>query len=489
MGIRTWCLALAAWPLLAQVPCERLAALRLKDTTITAAERVTLLPGRPVVAHCRVAFTLRPTADSEIEVELRLPDAASWNGKFLGVGGGGWVGSINVAGILNGVDLGYASASTDTGHVGQNAAFTLGHPEKVVDFAYRAVHVMTVSAKEILREHYGRPAKLSYWTGCSTGGRQGLMEAVRYPGDYDGIVAGAPANNQIELCGWRMALEVTALMDPSRSVSPQKLATLQEAVTRACDGLDGVKDGLLADPRRCRFDPGTLLCRGASTDDCLTAAEIESMRRGYAPVMKKSGEMIYPGLVPGNETGWQLLAGGRSEPNSLDGGMFRYVAHQDANWDWRSFDVERDVALAQQRAGFIEVEEPDLSAFRKRGGKLLIYHGWSDGGSGGAISPLNTIHYYERILQKMGPKQGDWLRLFLVPGMGHCGGGPGTDQFNALAALERWRELSLAPDQIPAAHVNENRRVTMTRPLCPYPLAATYRGIGSTNDAGNFVCR
>jgi feruloyl esterase len=408
---------------------------------------------------------------------------------MLGVGGGGWVGSTNRVGLSTGVAYGYATASTDTGHQGSGATFALGHPEKIVDFAYRAVHEMTLKAKAVINAHYGRPARLSYWQGCSTGGRQGLMEAIRYPEDYDGIIAGAPANNQIELCAWRMALEVTTLKDPARAISPAKLTVLHRAVLAACDTLDGVKDGFISDPRKCRFDPMTLLCRGSDQDGCLTAAQVETVNMAYAPARRKSGTLIYPGLVPGNEAGWLLVTNARQEPNSLDFGMFRYVAHQDPNWDWRTFDVERDTALAQQKAGFIEVTDPDFSAFRKRGGKLLLYHGWNDGGSGGAISPLNTINYYERILRKMGPKQDDWLRLFMVPGMTHCGGGPGPDQFNAIAVLERWRESGLAPDQFLAAHVANNRWVSMTRPVCAYPLTPVYKGIGVTNDAANFNCK
>jgi len=382
---------------------------------------------------------------------------------------------------------GYATTSTDTGHQGGSASFALGHPEKVVDFAYRAVHEMTVKAKAIVNAYYGRGVRLSYWQGCSTGGRQGLLEAQRYPEDYDGIIAGAPANNQIQLCAWRMAFIVAALKDPASAVPPAKTSLLNRAVLAACDALDGVTDGLLTDPRQCHFDPATLLCRGPEQDNCLTAAQLETVKMGYADVRKKNGELIYPGLPPGGETGW-MLPGPFKEPGGIDLGMFRYVAHQDPNWDWRTFDLERDTALAEERAGFMEATDPDLSKFKARGGKLLIYHGWTDGGSGGAISPLNTIQYYKSVLAKMGPNQNDWLRLFMVPGMAHCGGGPGPNQFNALAALERWRELATAPDVILATRVADNR-VDMTRPLCPYPQVAVYKGSGSTNDIGSFACR
>jgi len=484
---------------LAQTPCDQLKSLKLTDATITAAESAGpgafQLPGAPpnaaaplLPAFCRVAATLKPSVDSEIKIEVWLPDRGSWNGKYLAAGGGGWVGSINYGAMAAALQEGYATSSTDTGHTGGTADFAVGHPEKVTDFAYRAVHEMTVTAKAIMAAQYGRAPRLSYWTGCSTGGRQGLLEAQRYPADFDGIIAGAPANNQIQLSAWRFALETAALKDPARVVPLPKTAMLNRAVLAACDALDGVSDGFLSDPQKCRFDPAALLCRGPEGDNCLTAPQLESVKQAYAPASKKTGERIYPGLVPGSESGWALLAAVRPEPNGIDLGMFRYVAHEDAAWDWRSFDLDRDTALADKKAGSMTAVDPDLSAFQARGGKLLIYHGWNDGGSGGAISPLNTLDYFSSVLQRMGTNQENWLRLFMVPGMGHCGGGPGPSQFNALAALERWRESDIAPAQITAYHV-ENNRVTMTRPLCPYPQVAVYAGSGSTNDAANFACK
>jgi feruloyl esterase len=476
---------------LAQTPCERLKSIELPEAAVTQAEAVAFGPFEKLgvlPARCRVALTLKPSADSGIKAEVWLPTAAEWNGKLLAVGGGGFVGAISYGAMASALSEGYATASTDTGHEGGTANFALGHPEKVIDFAYRAVHEMTVKTKSIVGAYYGRAARLAYWQGCSTGGRQGLMEAQRYPEDFDGIIAGAPANNQIQLCAWRMALSVAALERPASAVPQVKTALLNQAVLAVCDTLDGVKDGLLTDPRRCRFDPSVLLCReGVEQVRCLTAAQLAVVKMAYSDARKRNGELIYPGLPPGGETGW-LLPGSLTEPGSIDLGMFRYIAHQDPNWDWRTFDAERDAALATRQAGFIEATSPDLSAFKARGGKLLIYHGWADGGSGGAISPLNSIAYYSSVLAKMGPDQKDWLRMFMVPGMAHCGGGPGPNQFNALAALERWREAGAAPDAILASRVAGNR-VDMTRPLCPYPQVAVYKGSGSTNDAGNFACQ
>jgi feruloyl esterase len=493
----------AAMPLASgQTACERLKSLSLPNTTITAAESAPAGPYLPaglppdasqqprvqLPAHCRVSAVLTPTSDSHIEMELWLPAASGWNRKYLAVGGGGWVGSFNYGGMLNALQQGYATSSTDTGHKGFDASFALGHPEKVVDFAYRAVHEMTVQSKAIMKAFYGTAPRLSYWSGCSTGGRQGIMEAARYPEDFDGIIAGAPANNQTHLCAWRMAIEVLIRKEPARVVPRAKMLMVNRAVLAACDELDGVKDGLLAEPRKCRFDPSALLCRGAERDDCLTAAQLETVKAMYAPALKTNGDLIYPGLVPGGEADWPISTSAGGEPGGIDLGMFRYVAHQDAAWDWRTFDLNRDVALVDEKAGFIDVTEPDLRAFKARSAKLLIYHGWNDGGTGGAISPLNSINYYESILAKLGPGQESWLRLFMVPGMAHCGGGPGPNQFAAVRALDAWREQGKAPDSLTAYRVTNNR-VDMTRPLCPYPQVATYKGAGSTSDAANFVCK
>jgi feruloyl esterase len=388
---------------------------------------------------------LTPSADSDIKIEVWLP-TTDWNGKFQAVGNGGWAGTISYGALASALQEGYATASTDTGHAGANASFAIGHPEKVIDFAYRAVHEMALKSKAIIATFYGRAPRFSYWMGCSTGGRQALMEAQRYPEDFDGIIAGAPANNQTQLCAWRIAVEARILQSPASVVPPAKLVRLNRAVLAACDAIDGVTDGLLTDPHQCQFDPATLLCRGPDQDDCLTAQQIEAVKMGYAPARRKTGELIYPGLVPGGETGWEMLTGAKPEPGLIDVGMFRFVAHEDPAWDWRTFDLDRDTSLIDKKAGFIDAVNPDLSAFRAHGGKLLIYHGWNDGGSGGAISPQNTVNYYSSVLARMGSQQQDWLRLFTVPGMEHCGGGPGPDQVNWMAALDRWRESGIAAE-------------------------------------------
>jgi len=265
-------------------------------------------------------------------------------------------------------------------------------------------------------------------------------------------------------------------------VPTNKLALLNQAVLAACDGLDGVKDGLLTDPHKCHFDPSTLLCKGPDGPKCLTAAQIETVKTAYAPATTRAGQTIYPGWPFGGELGWTRLAA--PEPLEISLSTFTYVAHQDAHWDWRTFDLDRDTSLLDEKAGFLNAVNPDLAAFKARGGKLLQYHGWNDQ----LISAENSLNYYSSVLSKMGSKEDDWYRLFMVPGMMHCGQGPGPNQFNAMGAVERWRESGVAPDQITAYHV-ENNRVTMTRPLCPYPQVATYKGTGSTNDAANFACK
>src|SRR5215510_5829618 len=497
--------------------CDKLAALALPNTTITSAQLVPAgpftppapqgPPGGPVTpnaqgrggaaggrgggppaaqivlpAHCRVQVVLKPSTDSHIEMEVWLP-AENWNGKFEAVGNGGWAGNISYPALASALQEGYATASNDTGHKGGNAAFAIGHPEKLIDFAYRAVHEMTVQSKSIISSYYGRAPRLSYWNGCSTGGRQGLMSAQKYPEDFDAILAGAPANYQTHLHAWDLSVAVPALKDSAASIPASKLALINRAVLNACDAKDGVKDGLLNDPRTCSFDVATLACKAGDADDCLTAAQIAQAKRAYSATKTASGEVVFPGKDPGSETGWGGFVGGGQAPG-VSVGSFQ-VAYGDANWDARTFDIDRDLKVVDEKVGApVNAINPDLKAFKARGGKLLLYHGWNDT----AISAGNTINYYSSVLNKMGKGQDDWIRLFMAPGMQHCGNGPGPNQVQWMAALERWRESGTAPDRLDAVHVTNNR-VDMTRPLCPYPQVAKYKGTGSTNDAANFVCK
>ena len=506
-------LALSATLASSPASCESLKSISLPNTTIVAAEMVAAGPYTPpgrggapaaapaapegrgrggpggpgaappqiVPARCRINAILRPSPDSEIEMEAWLPD--NWNGKFQFVGGGGWAGTISFPAMVSAVQEGYATASTDTGHKGGNALFAINHPEKVVDFAYRAVHETTVQTKALIAKYYERPARLSYWNGCSTGGRQGLMEAQKFPDDFDAIIAGAPANYQTHLHTWDLSVAVPVLNNPAAALTPAKLTALSEAAVNACDAQDGVKDGLINNPRTCKFDPQVMLCKGADGPTCLTQPQVDAVKRAYADAKTKNGDVVFPGKQPGSEYQWMAFLGGQQAPG-VSVGSFQ-VAYNDANWDAKTFDLDRDLKITDEKVGsVINAVNPDLSAFKAHGGKLLLYHGWNDT----AISPGNTINYYESVLKKMGGKQDDFVRLYMAPGMQHCGGGPGPNQINYMAIMERWRENNQTPASIEAYHVTNNR-VDMTRPLCAYPQVATYKGAGSTNDAANFVCK
>jgi feruloyl esterase len=474
-----------------QAPCDNLKTLQLPNAAITSVEFVAAGAqrgggrggGTALPAHCRVAATLKPSADSEILMQLWMP-IDNWNGKFLAVGNGGWAGNIETNAISAGLARGYAAASNDTGHRGGSASFAVGHPEKVIDFGYRAMHEMAVQSKAIIKAFYKRGPELSYYQGCSTGGRQGMMEAQRYPEDFDAIVAGAPVYNQIRLNTSQVSLQVEMLRNPASIVPAAKVTLFANAVMTACDALDGVKDGIINNPQMCKFDPAALLCKSGDAADCLTAAQVESAKKAYANVKTKGGEIVYPGHSPGFESAWRIPTPGAAI-NPLFADMPRYIARQNANWDVMSFDLDADLALAIKNAGVIEANDPDLAKFKARGGKLLLYHGWADPGP----APENTVTYYQNVVQKLGGgKQDDWMRLFLLPGVGHCGGGVGPDQADFLGAMERWREGGEAPAQIIASRNAGRGGEPMTRPLCPYPQVAKYSGSGSTNDAKNFVC-
>jgi feruloyl esterase len=479
--------------LAAGATCEDLRSLNAPARTITLAQMVSpgalTLPNAPpgvfknLPAFCRVMATLSPSSDSQIKIEVWLP-SDSWNGKLLAAGNGGWGGFVDYQALVIGLQEHYATAATDTGHEGGGGSFALGHPEKLLDYAYRAVHEMAIASKVIASTFYSTAPKLSYFAGCSTGGRQGLMEAQRYPGDFDAILAGAPANNRNRQSVSRMAKMVAVASGKVEALPPVQATLLNQAVIAACDALDGVKDGLLEDPRKCGFDPTTLLCREGTTQNCLTPPQVEMAKLAYAAEKTSRGELVFPGWQPGSELYWPTP--GLTQPEALVLDNFRYVAHQDPQWNWQKFDSDADLDLLLKTGASMDATSPNLREFKSRQGKLILFHGWSDT----SIAPENSIHYYSSVLGEMGSKQADWFRLFMVPGMAHCGGGPGPDQFiiSMLGALERWREIGSAPDRVSAAHVTSNR-VDMTRPLCPYPQVAQWKGIGSVNDADNFVCK
>jgi feruloyl esterase len=491
---------------LAQTPCELLKPLSLPNMTIMAAEALPVgpfqAPGTPppvpvtLPARCRVAAILTPSSDSHIEMELWLP-TENWNGKFQAVGNGVWAGTITFGSgnpqavarnMVSALKEGYATASTDTGHqgTGADASFALGHPEKLVDFGSRAVHEMVVKSKAIIGAFYGRGPKFSYWNGCSTGGRQGLVEAQRYPEDFDGIAAGAPANYWTHLMSGIIWAAQATHKDQPGNLSAEKLSLLHDAALRACDTLDGVKDGVLEDPTRCKFDPKILECKDADGPTCLTGPQVEGARKMYGGAINpRTNQQIYPGMMPGSEPGWSPVNG--LQPFGIAEGHFRYVVFKDPNWDYRKLDFDRDVAITDKSDdGLINATNPNLQPFFAHGGKLIHYHGWSDQ----EISPLNSVNYYKSVEDRLGgrSKVDDSYRLFMAPGMMHCGGGDGPNQFNPMAALERWRESNVPPSQITAIHVT-NGVVDNVRPLCPYPQVAMYKGSGSTNDAANFSCK
>jgi Tannase and feruloyl esterase len=505
------CALLSGAVVSAQVPatdgaaCQRLAtSLALPNTTITSAQEVgagqfvpPVAPGgrgggagaaqafADLPAFCRVAATIKPSSDSDIKAEIWLP-LSGWNGKFQQVGNGGWAGSIQYGPLAAALRRGYAAASTDTGHVGGNAQFALGHPEKLIDFGYRAVHETAVQSKATITAYYGNAPRLSYYNGCSNGGRQGFQEAQRYPQDFDGIIAGAPAYDWTNLSLQLVTIAQANLTDPASTIPPSKYPVLHQAAVEACDALDGLKDGLIGDPTRCRFDPKVTECKGADGPGCLTSAQVEAAKKIYTAVKDpKTGRQIYPGLEPGSELQWGGQVGG-PKPFGVADDLFKYVVFQDPSWDFRGLDLSKHVDLARKADnGILSAASPNLKAFVGRGGKLLMYHGWADQ----IVASRTSVDYYNNVAKAMGKSQTDGsVRLFMVPGMAHCGGGAGPNSFDMVAALEQWRENGKAPAEIVASHLTEGK-VDRTRLLCPYPQVAQYKGSGSTDQAESFVCK
>jgi tannase/feruloyl esterase len=436
-------------------------------------------------AFCRVAATLRPTADSDIKIEVWMP-ASGWNGKFQAVGNGGWAGTIGYPAMAQALARGYATTSTDTGHSTPGASFAFGHREKLIDYAYRSEHEMTVNAKSMINAFYGSAPTRSYFNGCSTGGRQALMEASRYPEDFDGIIAGAAANPKTRLDTWRIWMGLQTMRDPATRIPQEKYPAIHQGVLAACDGLDGLKDGLIDDPTRCKFDARALACKGADGPGCLTPQQVQSVNIVLGPAKSpRTGAEIFPGFQPGTELQWGRLIGG-TEPYDTALDQFRMVFN-DPGWDWRTFDVDRDLARAEEdlKGLLTSIDPKSMSAFFDRGGKLLTYHGWSDQD----IAPLASVNFYKSVVAAVGEaRTSSSLKLFMVPGMGHCGGGEGPNTFDMVTPLEQWVEKGQAPVRVVASHSTDGK-VDRTRPLCAYPQVARHTGSGSTDDAQNFVCR
>ena len=482
--------------------CDSLARLALDNAKVTVAQDVAAgaftppgparqggaAPQQPrafatLPAFCRVAATLTPSSDSDIKIEVWLP--AKWNGKFQAVGNGGWAGVISYTALATAVAAGYATASTDTGHVGGTGAFALGHPEKVIDFGYRSVHEMTVKAKAVIDAFYGARPTLSIWNGCSQGGRQGITEAVRYPTDFDAIVAGAPAVNWLHLHSGRLAINRTVNATPASIIPPSKYPVIHRAALAACDARDGVSDGVIENPGACTFDPKALQCSGAEDSACLTPPQVDSARAMYAgashPVTRAT---VLPGLARGSELAWNVIGGPAPIGFAVEG--YKYVIAKDPAWDSSRFDprLDHDRAQAIDPDDVLGSTDVNMRAFFARGGKLMLYHGWSDA----QVTPYNTIDFFQKVVASQGGAGvGTSIQLYMVPGMNHCAGGPGTDLFDRMGAMEEWIKTGSAPKRIEASHATAGT-VDRTRPLCPFGQVARWNGTGSTNESANFAC-
>jgi hypothetical protein len=464
---------------------------------------------RVTADFCRVSLVLRPSADSDIRAEVWLP-SSGWNRKLQGIGNGGFAGAIDYGSLASAVSHGYAAAATDTGHQSDpsNAEWAFGHPEKIVDFGYRAIHEMTVTAKTIVAVFYGESPSRAYLNACSNGGRQGLMEAQRYPSDYDGVAAGAPAYYWTRLF-ITLIFNLQVLSEPGNNISAAKLPAIERAALAACDAQDGVKDGMIENPLRCRFSPDVLLCRGAETDGCLTKSQITALKAIYGGAKTSNGRRILAGYEAGGEAeplGWRTwITGENNAPGfqaSLGTAFFKFMVYADPKWDFRKSTTDQNIALADEKlASILNATDTDLRRFEGRGGKLLLYHGWNDA----AVPPRATINYYSNVAKALGPKEtAGFVRLFMIPGWGHCGGGTGPNIFGQSAvprsdsehdmdaALERWVEQGKAPERIIATQMKpgiNSAEILRTRLLCAYPLTAHWTGNGSTDNADHFVCR
>lgn len=506
----------AAAPASAAPDCDALAKLALKDTAISEVRvnatgsftppgaRARALDRLP--AFCSVKGVIKPTPKSAIQFEVWLPEQ-NWNGKLQVVGNGGLAGTISYPAMATALRDGFATASTDTGHTADESPTWLQDRERLIDYSDRGLHLTTVDSKAILQAYYSQPAKYSYYNGCSTGGKQGLMEAQRYPADFNGILAGHAANYWTH----QMASEVwngVVTSSPETNLPKEKLQLLQDRAVAACDALDGAKDGLVSDPMRCRFDPGTVQCAGADGPNCLTPKQVEAVRNIYSgPKNPLTGKPIYAGMYPGGEMGWAngVVINRTTTSGVSSQDFWSYAAFKNPNWQFRTFDFARDIEAANKNlAAITNATDPNLEEFRRLGGKLVYYHGAADP----LIPAQNGVNYFESVVaaQKGLEKTQSFYRAFLVPGLYHCAGGPGPTAFGTsgpapesqrdadhdiLRALQRWVETGTAPAKVIATKYTDGdpaKGVVFQRPLCPYPQVAMYRGTGDMNDAANFSC-
>jgi feruloyl esterase len=484
--------------------CGELVRLAMPEVRITAATAITENSGfMPPVANARAPARdfcrVEGVIEKEIGFELWLPDPARWNGKLLTGGVGGQAGNFNYRELVRGVRRGYASASTDTGHKASDRHWLLGDPARAQNYAHRANHLLAVKGKAIIEAYYGRAPSHAYFVGCSGGGRQALTQAQRYPGDYDGIIAGAPGPKTPEMSArrlWEMQQhsQHAARMDASR------WRLIARAGVAACDRHDGLEDGMADDPRSCPFDIASLRCSAERREACLDGPQIELARRIYAPLHDENGKRIDDGLLPGVPVRPELLP----EPFTpgapyLAVALFGDGVHRDPNWDPRHFRIARDLP-AIDRVMDLHADNPDLSAFEASGGKLIVYQGWADP----LVAAQPTVEYFETVERRMGGRDrtSRFARLYMGPGMDHCIGGTGPDRFGGagddapvvdarhdlLSALEEWVERGAAPSHVVASQLVDGK-VVRTRPLCPFPQRARHLGIGSVEEAASFVCR
>ncbi len=461
-------------------------------------------------AFCRVVAEAHPSADSQIKIEVWLP-LTGWNGKFLGQGNGGFAGNIYYRELAKAVHLGYATAGTDTGHTGSaiDAGWALGHPEKVADFGFRGVHEMSLTGQALTRAFYGSAAGRRYFASCSDGGREALMEAQRFPADYDGILAGAPAYHWTWLVTGGLPAVQALGREPASAISAAKLPAISAAVLAQCNA--GKTTAFLDDPRTCHFDVNSLLCKGAETNECLTAAQAATLKLLYAGARTSDGRVINPGQMPGAElggNGWEAWITGNEKEKSLGlAFLYGYLANMiygKTDVDVQKLKLDAVLKAAEEKTGgLLDAVNPDLSAFSARGGKLILYHGWNDP----AIPALGTVDYFNSVVAKAGAKKAsEFTRLFMVPGLQHCGGGPGATAFgqdgpsdnpaasdpdhNIYAALENWVEKGVAPETVIAVHPSDGAaaNLSFSRPICAYPKAARYTGSGDPDKASSYAC-
>jgi feruloyl esterase len=456
-----------------------------KDQAAAKVAQAALMRSLP--AFCRVTGTIKPA----VRFEVWLP-MADWNGKFQGTGNGGYNGAIVYTALAGGLLKHFATANTDMGHVAtipDPASWALHHPQLVVDQGYRAQHETALKAKAIVAAFYGKHPSRSYFVGCSSGGWEALTEAHRYPHDYDGIIAGAPASEVVHLHAGQIWGYIAA-----QKIDADKIPMISAAVIAKCDARDGIQDGLISDPLGCNFKPAELACTGGrDPKTCLTPTEVKALEQIYAGAHYASGAQVYPGWPRGME--FALAQARSARVAALGAGTFRDMVYDDPQWDFHTINYDRDVNAADAKIGAVMNDgSTDLAEFRRSGGKLILWHGWSDP----LISPLHTIAYYGKLAAYLAPKGtdqdtavkqvSDFARLFLAPGVTHCGRGPGPDTFDSVGALDAWVEHGTAPDSMIAAHKSAGK-VDRTRPLCAYPHKAVYNGKGDSDDAASFNCQ